>query len=121
MNRKIKLKTKSYNYDILIGKGQTEKFLSSLNKSNNKKYLLIDKKIYNNYKNLFNKLSKKNFFIITITGNEKLKSFSYYIRISSILLSKKIDRSSWIVAIGGGTIGDISGFIASTIMRGVKL
>ena len=33
---------------------------------------------------------------------------------------KKINRSSIIISIGGGTLGDLSGFIASTILRGVK-
>ena len=33
---------------------------------------------------------------------------------------KNINRSSTILAIGGGTLGDLSGFIASTILRGVK-
>jgi len=36
------------------------------------------------------------------------------------ILSKGIDRNSVIIAIGGGTIGDLSGFVASTILRGVK-
>ena len=35
------------------------------------------------------------------------------------LLSLQIDRSSTLVAIGGGTIGDLVGYIASTMLRGV--
>ena len=36
------------------------------------------------------------------------------------ILKLKINRSSRLVAIGGGTIGDLSGYIASTILRGVS-
>jgi 3-dehydroquinate synthase len=53
-------------------------------------------------------------------GGEKIKSINYYSKICSKLLKLKIDRSSSIIAIGGGTIGDLTGFIASTILRGVK-
>ena len=35
-------------------------------------------------------------------------------------MQKKIDRSSTIISIGGGTVGDLCGFISSTILRGVK-
>ena len=38
-----------------------------------------------------------------------------------MLLKKEIDRSSTLIAIGGGAIGDLCGFIASTILRGVRL
>ena len=41
-------------------------------------------------------------------------------RICIKLLKHKIDRSSTLLAIGGGTVGDLSGFIASTILRGVN-
>ena len=36
------------------------------------------------------------------------------------ILSFGVDRNSIVIAIGGGTIGDLSGFVASTILRGVK-
>ena len=32
-----------------------------------------------------------------------------------------MDRKSVIIAIGGGTLGDLAGFIASTLLRGVDL
>ena len=49
-----------------------------------------------------------------------IKSIEYYWKIILILLNNKIDRSSLIIAIGGGTIGDLGGFVASTILRGIK-
>ena len=32
-----------------------------------------------------------------------------------------VDRKSVIIAIGGGTLGDFAGFIASTLLRGIDL
>ena len=58
--------------------------------------------------------------IIFISGSEKIKNFKYYLKISEKLISLNIDRKSRLIAIGGGTIGDLTGFIASTIMRGIN-
>ena len=61
----------------------------------------------------------KNFNLISVQGGEKIKSLKYFAEITNKLLKLKIDRKSCIIAVGGGTIGDLSGFIASTILRGV--
>ncbi len=36
-------------------------------------------------------------------------------------LRHKLDRSSWIVALGGGVAGDVAGFAAATYLRGIPL
>ncbi|MDC3131628.1 3-dehydroquinate synthase, partial [Pelagibacteraceae bacterium] len=51
---------------------------------------------------------------------EKIKNINFYKKICDILLSKNIDRKSILVCIGGGTLGDLSGFIASTLLRGLE-
>ncbi len=80
-------------------------------------FIIID----NNVKYLIADLPKKNNInIIKTNSGEKIKSINYFAEISLKLLKLKIDRSSTIIAIGGGTIGDLTGFIASTILRGVK-
>ncbi len=56
---------------------------------------------------------------IDLIGNESLKSFKALYPLYSKLLKKKIDRKSVFVSLGGGTIGDAIGFLASTYLRGV--
>lgn len=121
MNKTLRLKTKSSNYSINIGYGVSKKFLEDLKKHRSKKYILVDSKVYRNFRSLFNNIENNEVYLLKINGSEKTKSIEVYWSIISSLLNKKIDRTSWIIAIGGGTIGDISGFIASTILRGVKL
>ena len=58
---------------------------------------------------------------ITINCSEKIKSFKFYTKLTQEVLRKGVDRKTVIVAIGGGTLGDLSGFIASTLLRGVDL
>lgn len=58
---------------------------------------------------------------ITIPAGEKQKTLSRANKLYTELLEKKIPRSATIVALGGGVIGDLAGFVAATYQRGVKL
>lgn len=116
----IRLKTKTSNYLIRIENGSFKKIINDLKKKYSNKYILIDSNVYNNFSSYFNKLKRKDFFLIKINSSEKIKSIKPYWNITTKLLDNKIDRSSIIIAIGGGTLGDLVGFIASTILRGVK-
>ncbi|HTX17420.1 MAG TPA: 3-dehydroquinate synthase [Bacteroidota bacterium] len=56
---------------------------------------------------------------IVIPPGEKQKSLERANDIYTELLRKRIERRSTIVALGGGVVGDLSGFIAATYQRGV--
>ena len=112
----IRLKTKTSNYLIRIGNGSFKKIINDLKKQQSNKYILIDSKVYNNFSSYFNKLKRKDIILIKINSSERIKSIKHYWDIASQLLNNKINRSSIIVAIGGGTLGDLVGFIASTIL-----
>ena len=51
---------------------------------------------------------------------ESSKCAATYLDILSFLASEHIDRGGCIFALGGGVVGDISGFAAATYMRGIK-
>ena len=120
MVKNLRLKTKSSNYSINVGKGSFKKIINDLKKLQQKKYIIIDSKVYKYFKLYLNKLEGKDINLIKVNSSEKIKSIKTYWDITSQLLNKNINRSSIIVAIGGGTLGDLCGFIASTILRGVK-
>ena len=118
MKKTIKIKTNNNFYDIVIEYNSIIKFIKNEQKNYKKIFVIIDNKLVK----LVKKLEKnQNIKLIKISGGEKIKSVDYYISIYLNLLKLKIDRSSCIIAIGGGTIGDLSGFVASTILRGVNL
>jgi 3-dehydroquinate synthase len=58
--------------------------------------------------------------VITIGTGEKIKTFATVRYIYEQLLKLEADRSSFIVGIGGGIVCDLTGFVASTYMRGVR-
>ncbi len=58
---------------------------------------------------------------IVIPAGEAQKSLSRAGRIFTEMLKAGIDRSSIVVALGGGVIGDLAGFVAATYRRGIAL
>jgi 3-dehydroquinate synthase len=57
--------------------------------------------------------------LITINAGDKNKNFSSLQYICEKLLEFKVDRNCFLVALGGGVIGDITGLAASLILRGI--
>lgn len=49
------------------------------------------------------------------------KNIKYINEIYSFLLEKNIGREDYLIALGGGVVGDVVGFVASTYMRGIGL
>ena len=58
--------------------------------------------------------------VILVPDGEEYKDplWAYYLH--GRLLKARFDRDSILVALGGGVVGDITGFVASTYMRGVR-
>ena len=50
----------------------------------------------------------------------KKKSFENFYAAHTSALENKLDRNSLIVALGGGMIGDLAGFVAASFMRGIR-
>jgi len=58
-------------------------------------------------------------FVIVLPPGEEQKSLPTISTIYDTILEKGCGRDSAILAFGGGVVGDISGFVASTYMRGI--
>lgn len=56
---------------------------------------------------------------VLIPDGEEYKDFFWTYHILSGLLERRLDRNSCLIALGGGVIGDITGFVASIYMRGI--
>jgi 3-dehydroquinate synthase len=68
-------------------------------------------------------LKKKGLKVHTciIPDGERYKNFDTIKQIFDTLLKENMDRSSSVIALGGGVIGDMGGFVASTLKRGISL
>ena len=56
---------------------------------------------------------------IILPPGEHTKDFSFFQKLTSDLLDIGIERSTVVVALGGGVIGDLTGFAAAVLLRGI--
>ena len=59
--------------------------------------------------------------VLEIPSGEQFKTRDTWARLTDDLLSRGFGRDSVIVALGGGVVGDIAGFVAATFMRGIPV
>ncbi len=118
MNKKIIITIKKKRHLIEIEKNSISKKIENIISQNNNVFFLVDKKIFNIFQKVKNYRNQK---YITISCSEKIKSLHYYSLLCNKILKMGVDRKSVLVAIGGGTLGDLSGFLASTVLRGIDL
>jgi 3-dehydroquinate synthase len=57
--------------------------------------------------------------VVTIPAGESHKTRDVWARVTDELLAAALGRDTTIIALGGGVVGDLAGFVAATFMRGV--
>ncbi len=71
-------------------------------------------------KNLIEQAKARSTHLMVLPAGEKTKSYGQVEKLCSWMLENDINRNSLVLAIGGGVIGDLTGFCASIVMRGVE-
>lgn len=111
-------------YRIHIEKGIFRKipYLIKEVYSEDKIFVVTDYNVYNFYgEKLREVLEKEGFqvFLVTVKPGEESKSLTSVEILYKELLKAKVSRSNFIISLGGGVVGDLTGFVASTYLRGV--
>jgi 3-dehydroquinate synthase len=57
--------------------------------------------------------------LITIPAGEKSKSLKYVGECYDAMAKHRLERKSFVVALGGGVVGDLAGFVAASYLRGI--
>ncbi len=99
-----------------------EKFLKLLKDHQGRFALITDKKIASLYSDPFLNFMKEHEFdciLVTFRGGEKSKTRKSKEEIEDKLLEKKLGRDTLLIALGGGVVTDLCGFVASTYCRGI--
>jgi 3-dehydroquinate synthase len=122
---KIKVNLKNNPYTIFIENRLCNNIDNVLNPFNNgQKWIIFSQKfIFEQYgQDIQNKLINCGFEVekIILVDGESAKSLSSLESIYSKLMDFGCSRDSTFIALGGGVIGDLTGFIAATFMRGVQ-
>ena len=123
MARELLAGQKNNQYRIIIGKNSISKMnIVPLIRGHKKLLLISDTGVPEDIIKKITAITKNysKVFVIILDQGEKAKSLSNYQSIINFLIDNKFDRSDGIIAVGGGVIGDISGFVSSTYLRGIS-
>ena len=125
MKKNLFVDLKENSYNILIEKGLLNKLGEELKNIyfGEKIFIITDENVDKYYgsevKDELDKIGYKTRKMVLAPG-EKTKSFSTLPSIYNELLDFKLTRKELIITLGGGVIGDLGGFVASTFLRGVS-
>ncbi len=122
---KIRVELGERSYEILIDAGNLSKVGERfLRFPFGKKIAIVSNPLVSELysETVFNSLKKEGFepYMIIIPDGENYKDYFWAYHILTKLLELGFDRKSCLVALGGGVIGDITGFVASLYMRGIS-
>ncbi len=57
---------------------------------------------------------------VPVVGGEAAKTLAEVERVVGALVESRLDRDGTVVALGGGTVGDLAGFVAAVFLRGIR-
>lgn len=104
-------------YDIHLKRGILHTAYDILN-LNRRVLIVTDDGVPPEYAKIIAKQCKEA-FIVTVKQGEDSKSINTMTDIYRVMLENNFTRKDCVVAVGGGVVGDLSGFVAATFMRGV--
>ena len=122
MAKTIKVGKGSSKYEVIISKNAlTKSNLAPQIKSSKNILIVTDSGIPKKYiKELKTKIgNNKNIYIHELPQGETSKSANEYLNLLEKLAKLKFDRSDLMIALGGGMVGDSTGFTAASYLRGI--
>lgn len=118
----IPVKTKDSFYEVHIG----ENILKSFVKRNETAFqkadqivVITDENVWNSHKEYFQHHFLLPYKVYIVPIGEACKTFETFFQVQTFLLQENCSRNSVLIALGGGAVGDLTGFVASTFMRGI--
>lgn len=110
--------TPSKSYPIFINNDDLKDLKEHLEEDTKerKKLVIFSEKVYKIYGKILG-FKKSETFVLK--DGEQEKNIKNYEKIIKKLIELKFSRKDIIIAIGGGVVGDMAGFVASTYMRGI--
>ena len=118
----VDLKDKTY--PIIIERGIINRVSKEIGKryTGKKIFIITDDNVNNYYGDKVSKNLNDDGFevkLLSLKPGEETKNFNTLQSLYNELLDFNLTRSDLIIALGGGVIGDLAGFVASTYLRGI--
>ncbi|MDZ4383603.1 MAG: 3-dehydroquinate synthase, partial [Thermodesulfovibrionia bacterium] len=121
---KVRVELKERSYEIIIGRKTLQKLGLRLIEFRPSSIAIVSNKtVFPLYKDLILKSISECGLkpeVFLVPDGEEYKDILWASYLYGQLLKARFDRDSLLVAFGGGVVGDLTGFVASTYMRGIK-
>lgn len=125
--RKLEVELGERSYPIWLGSGilstLPDKLLERGIKPSQKLWVITDEHVAPHYLDKVVKLLTDASFSVTqsvVGAGEKSKSLQQFERLMTHALENGLDRKSVVLALGGGVVGDLAGYVAASFMRGIS-
>lgn len=118
----MKVKTSTHDYHVYIGKSLRHNLLELLPKTYSRILIVTDDIIAPLYlEDVKRALQDENITVhdVVIPNGEYSKNIEQFYHLQTVALKNNLDRRSLMIALGGGVIGDLTGFVAASFMRGI--
>lgn len=118
--RELAVKTSTHTYSVYIDHHLRFHLNDFLHNAYSSILVITDDKIAPLYlHDVLSHLPKDRTYHTIIPNGEASKNIDMYYHLQTVAMENGLDRKSLIVALGGGVIGDLAGFVAATFMRGI--
>lgn len=122
--RKVHVALGERAYDILIGRGVVARAPEALRALGARAAMIVsDETVFKTHgADLAQALANAGLRVSTVTipPGEASKSFEQLQRVCDAILNARIERGDLVVALGGGVVGDLAGFAAAIVRRGIR-
>ncbi|HEV2492519.1 MAG TPA: 3-dehydroquinate synthase [Terriglobia bacterium] len=121
--QRFKVKSGKSSYDVVVGRGAWRALRTPLDAPPSSVFVVTERGLWHRWGRRFERESGLRGLArsrtIFVPPGESSKSIRMVESVAGGLLERGADRQSLLVAFGGGVIGDLGGFVASTYMRGI--
>lgn len=124
--KRVRVSVDPHPYDVIVGRGVLDaKRLAAFFKPNDRGVVVSSRKVMGLHgARVLDGLRDAGFevrSVITLKDGEKAKTVGEWERTMRAMATARLDRGGFVVALGGGSVGDAAGFAAATFMRGIRL
>jgi len=118
------VETTTQSYPVFVGYGLLDKLGEKMKKAalSGTATIISDENVFSLYVSKAEGVLKSAGFAVNsfvVPAGEETKSIDYAIKIYDFLVEHRTERDDIIIALGGGMVGDLAGFVAATFLRGM--
>jgi 3-dehydroquinate synthase len=118
--QRLRVVSREFSYDVVVGRGAWGALRKFPRHRYTATFILTERGLWQRWGKAFCRDSGlRRPKTVWVPEGETSKSLRMVERVASQLLAQGADRRSLLIAFGGGVVGDLGGFVASTYMRGI--